>query len=51
MLALLPHNVADDLDRLLEQFELIRFTKSETNPMKNVKPLLKSFMLDHDVYR
>lgn len=49
--ALLPNDIADDLERLLEQMELIRFTQPESNHMQQAEQLLKSFLSHHGVSR
>ncbi|MFB5189056.1 hypothetical protein [Alicyclobacillus fastidiosus] len=51
VLALLPKNVSNDLERLLEQLELTRFTQPESSHKQSVKPLLKSFLVNHGVCR
>lgn len=46
--ALLPKDVSADLERLLEEFELIRCTNSEATHLYHVKPLLKIFMENNE---
>lgn len=47
--ALLPKEVSANLQRLLDEFEHIRFTQLETNHMSDAESHLKDFMVSNSL--